>query len=64
MGFPWFSETADWDALGKSVDIYFKRLGTEGTVIEVNGETFFVDFNNMKFPNEDNWITGEGNYYD
>ena len=63
MGFPWYSNrvnttdtSINWEAVNASFTKYFERIGEEGChVIFPGGEVFVFSFEDMKFPNEDNW---------
>jgi len=45
----------DWDTVAKSFDLYFAKLGKEGTCIEIDGVVHVFAYDDMKFENEDNW---------
>ena len=56
MGFPWVNGSDDWDIIGNSLDIYFSKLNRDGCCLVFDNEEIFIfTYNDMKFPNEDNW---------
>jgi len=56
MGFPWYSEVIDGVIDWTAVEQSFSKLKTESCCLLLNDkEIFVVDFEAMKFPNEDNW---------
>ena len=61
MGFPWYSDSIDWNTVGESFDLYFKTIGASDQYYLILGdqeELFVFEYKNMKVGD------GEGNYYD
>ena len=58
MGFKWYSIPIDWKAVTDSLDLFFENIKAPtqcGIVWGDQEELFVFEYNDMKFPNEDNW---------